>query len=46
MFRIFGSLKHLKVLCSDNIDHGKDLSNCIFNYDLTDDFVEIEVKKS
>ena len=46
MFRIFRSLKYLKVLCSDNIDHRKDLSNCIFNYDLSDDCVEIEVKKA
>ena len=46
MFRIFRSLKYLKIHCRDNIDHRKDLTNCIFNYDLPDDFVEIEDKKS
>ena len=46
MFRIFRSLKYLKIHCRDNIDHRKDLSNCIFNYDLPDDCIEIEVKKA
>ena len=46
MFRIFRSLKYLKIHCRDNIDHRKDLSNCIFNYDLPDDCIEIEVKKT
>ena len=34
MFRIFRSLKYLKIHCRDNADHRKDLTNCIFNYDL------------
>ena len=46
MFRIFRSLKYLKIHCRDNIEHRKDLTNCIFNYDLPDDFIEIETKKS
>ena len=46
MFRIFRSLKYLKIHCRDNIDHRKDLNKCIFNYDLPEDFIEIEVKKS
>ena len=46
MFRIFRSLKYLKIHCRDNIDHRKDLNKCIFNYDLPENYVEIEVKKS
>ena len=46
MFRIFRSLKYLKIHFRDIIDHRKDLSNCIFNYDLPNDYVEIETKKS
>ena len=46
MFRIFRSLKYLKIHCRDNADHRKDLTNCIFNYDLPDDFIELETKKS
>ena len=46
MFRIFRSLKYLKIHCRDNIDHRKDLNKCIFNYDLPDNYVEVEVKKS
>ena len=46
MFRIFRSLKYLKIHCRDNVDHRKDLNKCIFNYDLPDDFIEMEVKKS
>ena len=44
MFRIFRSLKYLKIHCRDNIDHRKDLNKCIFNYDLPENYVEIEVK--
>ena len=29
MFRIFRSLKYLKIHCRDNIDHRKDLNKCI-----------------
>ena len=46
MFRIFRSLKYLKIHCRDNTDHRKDLNKCIFNYDLPDNYVEVEVKKS
>ena len=46
MFRIFRSLKYLKIHCRDNFDHRKDLNKCIFNYDLPDNYVEVEVKKS
>ena len=46
MFKIFRSLKYIKIHCRDNIDHRKDLNNCIFNYDFPDNYVEIEVKKS
>ena len=46
MLWIFRSLKYLKVHCRDNIDHRKDLNKCIFNYDLPEDFIEIEVRKS
>ena len=46
MFRIFRSLKYLKIHCRDNIDLRKDLNKCIFNYDLPDNYIEIEVKKS
>ena len=46
MFRIFRSLKYLKIHCRDNVDHRKDLNKCIFNYDLPDDFIEIEAKRS
>ena len=45
-FRIFRSLKYLKIHCRDNFDHRKDLNKCIFNYDLPDNYIEIEVKKS
>ena len=46
MFRIFRSLKYLKIHCRDITGHRRDLNKCIFNYDLPDGFVEIEVKKS
>ena len=44
MFRIFRSLKYLKIHCRDNTDHRKDLNKCIFNYDLPDNYIEIELK--
>ena len=39
MFRIFRSLKYLKIHCRDNIDHRKDLNKCIFNYDLPENYI-------
>ena len=36
-------LQYLKIHCRDNIDHRKDLNKCIFNYDLPDNYIEIEV---